>query len=184
MIIIEIKSDDYFIVKQCSLTTHSIIFISIALLHQRDSTGARIFGQCQSACRQSASSLHARADDDRTLAVIRAQIAKDSRITHAHTYTHTYARISRGRGYCWGASARTGVTTNGSRKWPRIDSGPGRSWTSKKRQLAETLPRHGTAPDTKHGQTAWRPPVSFLPTPASRRPRTIHRPIRYHAAPL
>lgn len=43
--------------------------------------------------------------------------------------------------------------------------------------------RHGTAPDTKHGQTAWRPPVSFLPTPASRRPRTIHRPIRYRVAP-
>lgn len=30
--------------------------------------------------------------------------------------------------------------------------------------------------DAKHGQTAWRPPVSFVPAPASRRPCTVHRP--------
>lgn len=40
----------------------------------------------------------------------------------------------------------------------------------KSRQLVEALPRHGTAPDTKHCQTAWRPPVSFVSAPASRRP--------------
>lgn len=34
------------------------------------------------------------------------------------------------------------------------------------------------ASDTKHGQTAWRPPVSFVPAPASRRPRNVHRPNR------
>lgn len=35
------------------------------------------------------------------------------------------------------------------------------------------------ASDTKHGQTAWRPPVSFVPAPASRRPpRYVHRPDR------
>lgn len=43
------------------------------------------------------------------------------------------------------------------------------------------------ASDTKHGQTAWRPPVSFVPAPASRRPRNVHRPTapptRFRSAP-
>ena len=52
----------------------------------------------------------------------------------------------------------------------------GRSCTSKKRH-AELLP--AAVSDTKHRQTAWRPPVSaFVPAPASRRPRTVHRPAQ------
>lgn len=58
---------------------------------------------------------------------------------------------------------------------------PARSWTSKKPAARRSAAaarlgsaRHGTAPDTKHSQTAWRPPVSFVSAPASRRPRRYY----------
>lgn len=67
--------------------------------------------------------------------------------SHAETRTQVAERV---RDYRRGCPARASVTTNGSRKWPRIDSWPGRSWTSKKRQLDdEALPRYGTRHETR-----------------------------------
>lgn len=102
---------------------------------------------------------------------LRWQVAGWETVTSKHTRggrgyrSHPFDVVPEG---WWWSTARANVTTNGSRKWPRIDFSSGRSWTSKKRQ-----PRRGagTAPDTKHGQTAWRPPVSFLPR---RRRRDAH----------
>jgi len=91
---------------------------------------------------------------------------------------------SRGRGYCYRWVAPRARERHNKRKpevaadrFPApVGRGPRKSGSSPRRC-------RGSAPDTKHGQTAWRPPVSFLSAPASRRPRTIHRPIRYMPLP-
>lgn len=89
------------------------------------------------------------------------------------------AQRLRGRGYCfcWGEPRARASGRHNKRK-PEVAAdrfaAPLGRGPRKSRQLVEALPRHGTAPDTKHSQTAWRPPVSFVSAPASRRPRRYY----------
>lgn len=91
----------------------------------------------------------------------------------------THVQRSRGRGYCFrrGEPRARGCRRHNKRKSEvaadRFAAPLGRG-PRKSRQLVEALPRHGTASDTKHSQTAWRPPVSFVSAPASRRPRRYY----------
>jgi len=99
----------------------------------------------------------------------------------------THVQRSRGRGYCFRrGEPRARANGRHNKRKPEVAADrfatPLGRGPRKSRQLVEALPRHGTAPDTKHSQTAWRPPVSFVSAPASRRPRTIHRPIPLYVA--
>lgn len=136
-------------------------------LYQWNSTG---FGRRRRAWRKSAS-LHAGwLTMAERLAAALAGWERQSNRTHVQR--------SRGRGYCFrrGEPCARACRRHNKRK-PEVAAdrfaAPLGRGPRKSRQLVEALPRHGTASDTKHSQTAWRPPVSFVSAPASRRPRRI-----------
>lgn len=136
------------------------------------------FEQCQSACRRWPASLHVATHDGRTLAG-----DCDSRRAWDRFESRTYTQLAGARLLlspgCTPRARASQQTEAGSGRGSilaPVGRGPRKSGSSPRRC-------RGTAPDTKHDQTAWRPPVSFLPAPASRRPRTTHRPIRYMPLP-